>query len=465
MRSAAPHLTSLELALGRDLGRDLHRLQEATPGLCHLITTCAPSLTFLAFTHDSLTFVPQPLADAITACTRLQHLELCLVSDFWHHESTSSDEEDPDDTPSHTIENKLAVRMARMAEAIRALPSLRSLGLQLYGELEEDLAVEAALGSLTQLTSLTLEVYGSLPALWQLHNLVRLTVSFTVVYKLEDVQHLSQLTYLRLDSGGKEYFIGRLDNYDCSELPASLRELHLEVNLTPRQLLQLLQLVPGLTRLSFAGIEIPVDEEVTPPAAAAGGAGGAPPASRRASLDGAGAGVPPAANGEQAGGMDDRGRDWSSDSGAEDSADVDSGGAMEDGDAMGGGGASDSYGVSDGAVEPDGGMSGRASCSGSDEAEETGQAGGDELLEAVGLLHGRYDGSKGLTLILKDDGSPGGWSLGAGNGHVRLFAALKPLRLRKLVLRYWALEVADVAALVEQLQELEVGYGDGGRAG
>ncbi len=65
VHSAAPHLSSLDIA--SDLS-ELKDLDAATPGMSSLITTCAASLTSLTFGHD-LHSVPQPLADAIAACS------------------------------------------------------------------------------------------------------------------------------------------------------------------------------------------------------------------------------------------------------------------------------------------------------------------------------------------------------------------------------------------------------------
>lgn len=43
----------------------------------------------------------------------------------------------------------------------------------------------------------------------------------------------------------------------------------------------------------------------------------------------------------------------------------------------------------------------------------------------------------------------------SGDGHVRLFGAMRPLRLRALVLGFAVLQLGDVMALVEQLPELQ----------
>lgn len=365
VRSAAPHLTSLSLP-----GAGVYT---TSPGLHHLITACAPTLTSLTLGDEDLHSVPQPLADAITACTRLQHLQFRIRC---NGPSDSEDDSDDDAALDDNAPRTAVHLVVRMATVIGALPSLRSLDLHINGDLgrevleDEDVeSLEDAIGSLTQLTSLDINCPFGLAALQPLQNLVKLTKFYNYEDELVDVQHLSHLTYLQLD-GVKASLDG------CTELPASLRELHLQCSMTPRQLLQL---APGLTRLSFMTIR------VTLPAAAAGGADGV----------------------------------------------------------------------------ADRGVSGSGSGGGCDEEEGPGQAGGgafDELVQAAGLLHGRYDSSKGLAIEV---GTSGGRRLVARDGFARLFAALAPLGLWKLVLSGCVLEVADVAALVEQLPQLEVGYGGG----
>ncbi len=358
VHSAAPHLSSLDLP---DAG-----LHSASPGLHHLITACAPSLTSLTLGNQDLLSIPQSLADAIAICTRLQHLQYCIN----YYTDPSDGEEDVDDDEGLNASRTTVQMLTRMATATRALPSLHSLDLKVSDILYSESLVEDAIGSLTQLTRLVASGPFSLAALRPLQNLVHLTTSYDGD-KLADVQHLSRLTYLELDGDDTE-----VDG--CTELPASLRELHLRCRMKPRQLLQL---GPGLTRLSFGAIW------VTLPAAAAGGADGA----------------------------------------------------------------------------SDEGLSGSGSGSGSVGEEGPGQVGSgafDELLEAVGLLHGRYNG-EGLIVTIGGGGSSCGRYLVARDAYTRLFAALKPLRLRKLVLVKCALGVPDVMALVEQLPELEVGYGGG----
>ncbi len=74
------------------------------------------------------------------------------------------------------------------------------------------------------------------------------------------------------------------------------------------------------------------------------------------------------------------------------------------------------------------------------------------------LLHERGGGDcEALQLWHDWAPSPLMWPV-SGDGHVRLFAALRPLWLRALVLGFGVLELGDVMALVEQLTELEVGY-------
>ncbi len=359
VRSAAPHLTYLDLAWRVD-----ERYREV-PGLCCLITTCAPHLTSLVFSSELRT-MHEPLADAIETCSRLQHLKYsfkhpdhCPEDDFL----TADEDEDSDDDAPRTVEEHTLVRLA---EAMRALPSLRSLDINLEGGWETPSIVEAAIGSLTQLTSLTLVGPSDVAALRPLRNLVHLSLDGDE-YRLADVQPLSRLTYLQL--------FNDVDFDGCTELPASLRELHLDRGLTPRKLLQLQQLAPSLARLSFDGRLV---HEGTPPAAGADGAGGC----------------------------------WGR-----------------------------TFQFVELAASP---RPAASTCSGI-----------EELVQAVRVLHGRYDGSKGLNVCF----SPGDRYL-AGDGHVRLFAALRPLQLRELRLFDCMLEVEDVAALVEQLPELEVGQGD-----
>ncbi len=74
----------------------------------------------------------------------------------------------------------------------------------------------------------------------------------------------------------------------------------------------------------------------------------------------------------------------------------------------------------------------------------------------MALLYGRFDGGKGLALRHEWEPSPLTWPA-AGDGHVRLLGALRPLRLRRLKLKGCAVGLANVAALTAQLPELEVG--------
>ncbi len=83
----------------------------------------------------------------------------------------------------------------------------------------------------------------------------------------------------------------------------------------------------------------------------------------------------------------------------------------------------------------------------------------DDLLAVVQLLHERGGADCDfLTLYHNWWPSPLTWPA-TGDGHVRLFAALRPLRLRSVNLKRCVLEVVDVVALVEQLPDLQVGCG------
>lgn len=84
----------------------------------------------------------------------------------------------------------------------------------------------------------------------------------------------------------------------------------------------------------------------------------------------------------------------------------------------------------------------------------------DELLEAFGVLQGRLDTSRALVLGPgRWAPPPHSWPVVEGYGFVRLFGALRPLALRKLALRFGVLEARDVAAMVEQLPQLQVRRG------
>lgn len=260
VRSAAPHLTSLNLAWRVD-----DPWYREVPGLKRLIITFAPNLTPLVFISE-LCALHYSLADAIQTCSRLQHLKFsfkhpdhCPEDDLM----TPDEDEDSDDETPRTAEEHMLVRLA---EVMRALQSRRSLDMNLDGGWQTPSLVEAAAGSLTQLTSLTLVGPFDVAALRPLHNLlVHLSLDGDQ-YRLADVRPLSRLAYLQL--------FNNVDMGSCTELPASLRELHLDCSLTPRQLLQLQQLAPSLTQLSFNG-RLVHGQEDAPPAASADGAGGA----------------------------------------------------------------------------------------------------------------------------------------------------------------------------------------------
>ncbi len=390
VHSAAPHLPSLTIA--SDLSSQA-ALAAATPGLCRLITTCAPSLTSLTFSRHLNSF-PQPLADAIATCSRLQHLQLPL-------EDTCSDDEDGElCEEDYDLEMESVERIAGTASA---LPALRSFDFEARNPF---VPVENAVSSLTRLTSLRLNGLELQPmefflegALSPLRNLVRLTLHGGAQVDERDLRLLaagcSQLTYLSFEGSfwlkfqggaGQQQGGGRLRG--CIPLPAALRELHLGFRIEPWELLAL-QLPPGLTRLTAGDIRASFDHKRCDHIYG--------PAGRR---------------------------------------DV-AGGGHHVGPAVGAGGH--------GGLQPP-----ASPCPGF-----------DDLLEAVQLLCERGGGGQ-RELTLWHDGSyysPRAWPE-AGDGHVRLFAALAPLRLRKLQIGHCcALGLEDVMALAEQLSELEVGQG------
>ncbi len=386
VHAAAPHLSSLTIA--SDLSSQA-ALAAATPGLDRLITTCAPSLTSLTFSRPLHSF-PWPLADAIAACTRLQHLQLSLAYTV----------EKDGELYGEAYESEFD-SAERIAETASALPALRSFDFE---QCNPRIIVAYGLLGLTRLTSLrvngldreTME-YFVRNALRPLSNLVRLTLHGDAQIDEDDLRllaagcgQLMSLTFedsfwLEIQGGaGQQQGGGRRRN--CIPLPAALRELHLGFRIEPWALLAL-QLPPGLTRLTAADL--------------------------RASFD------------------DQRCNQVYGPAGRRDAA----GGGHHVGPAVGAGGH--------------GGLQPLASpCPGF-----------DDLLEAVQLLceHGG-GGQRELTLWHDGDYySPRAWPE-AGNGHVRLFAALRPLRLRKLLIgNCCALGLEDVMALAEQLPEVEVG--------
>ncbi len=350
VHSAAPHLASL------DINSDLSPpddLDAALPGLCRLITTCAPSLTSLTFSRAQYA-IPQPLADAIATCTCLQHLQVELYT-----------ERDIPEGETPTEDSAM-----RVVEVARALPSLRSLDLYVGNEAEPPLE---ALGTLTQLTSLKLNVSNvglglAVSMLRPLHSLARLALVGGKVAEADLgvlAAECGQLTHLAFEDTQLGLESAQAGRRGCVRLPAALRELHLGCSVDPRDLLAL-QLPPGLTRLRVDCIKASALTHTDAEAGAGVNAGGVPA-------------VPPSA------------------------------------------------------------------CPGF-----------DELLQAVGLLYGRFDGSHNLYLSYEREPSPRSWPVEAGDGHVRLFAALRPLRLRRLVLMHCAVGLRDVAALAEQLPELQV---------
>ncbi len=420
MHSAAPTLSSLDIAADLSYHGDL---QAATPGLCRLVSTCAPSLTSLTFSQSQCA-IPQPLADAIAACTRLQHLQLSL---------------DPEDDIPETNTSAWD-SVFRVAKVVAELSSLRSFDLDV---LPLGRALEPQLDPIrcaTQLTSLTLTSPFSTTrllthTLLPLRSLVRLSLHGPTL-QLADMRVLAamygQLTYfefrcLSLNNGVD------LSPVDGAQggvpLPAALRELRFGFGVVaPRDLLAL-QLPPSLTRLSIntldccgvaTGVATGIDDHES--------------SDNEEDLDESSDDeldlVYGAADGE--GTLGEAAAGGGSSSGSDVSEEPGGGETLEDAHAV----------VGDGALPA---------------ALPSPCPGFDRLLEAVALLQERSSGGcEELTLWHGWDPSPLAWPA-AGDGHVRLFAALRPLGLRSLWLYDCVLELGDVVALTEQLPELEVG--------
>ncbi len=373
------------------------RLKAATPGLCRLIDTCTPTLTSLTFS-GFLSFVPQPLADAITTCTSLQHLQVGIYPDPENFEEGAYEQDS----------------LFRVAELAAALPSLRSLDFALESSREALEEWLEPLSRATGLTSLTLKSPVSITHLLthvlrpMRGSLVRLSLHGWSLCE-KDLRVLAaeygQLTYFEFGSIQFDTLdLWLMDGARGSvPLPAALRELHFACGVEPWDLLAL-QLPHGLTRLSIDGLQCSsvAEEGDEPPDEDGDGA--------------AGGDVPVSGSGSETS-VDEQPGD---------------GAAGEDAGA----------GMGDGSL--------RASA-------PSPSTGFDRLLEAVAMLYGRFDGSKGLNLQYEWGASPITWPAAAGDRAVRLFAALRPLGLRVLRLYDWALDVERVAALVEQLPDLEVG--------
>ncbi len=253
VHAAAPHLASLTIASGLSTQ---DALAAATPGLCRLITACAPTITSLTFGYNEVPFVPQPLANAIAACTRLKHMKMLLAETCCTDDDGGlCDAEDQQELQS----------MQRLDRAFSALPALRSLE---FGRHNSRVPVEIGLSSMTRLTCLDFNGLDLAPMkdvtarlLSPLRNLARLALDGDGVIGEADCRLLaaecSQLTCLtlhglvRLDLKGGGLGGSRRG---CVPLPAALRELHLLNILQPCALLAL-ALPPGLTWLvadSFA---------------------------------------------------------------------------------------------------------------------------------------------------------------------------------------------------------------------
>ncbi len=425
--SAAPRLESLDI-VGKNLSTAAG-LNTATPGLCRLITTCAPHLTSLAFKCE-LHSVTQPLADAIRSCSRLQHLE-CRLGDWWYIFDGAYDDIEDGEAAAREMYATMLLELSvvNLAGVLRSLPSLRSLGLA-YQYVYASQRTADTISSMTQLTRLHFNSpwYGETASVPRLpRNLVHLTLEENGDALQDDdlrllASELSQLTHLS--------FLGRVRAmYDepalprrSLPLPPALRELHIGCSVRLRGLLAL-QLPPSLTQLSLRFLNL---TNQTYPAYL-----GLPDQDDSNS-----------ASGDEGSGSDSASGDEGSGSGDEAEGDGAEGQAIG---AAGGraGGREDVSPGADGAV-----------------ALPSLVPSFDEVLEALGLLHGRLDSSRGLVL------GPGrwvppphSWPVAEGYGFVRLFGVLRPLALRKLELWFGVLEARDVAAMVEQLPWLEVRRG------
>ncbi len=428
VHSAAPLLASLIIA-NSDL---LHPLdvEEAAPGLCRLITTCAPHLTSLTFSKD-MHAVPEALAAGIAACTHLQHLEINIS--YWGTGDT--DEEDDDGDEDIEGDGALVVQsVVRLAEVVCALPSLRSLTFEWLSKLDDGPLLQtavSALGRMTQLTSLGFRGPWPWPVrdvLTPLHGLARLSVTGSMDMKSDDLQplaaDLARLTYLAVD----EADFDDKQQRGTLPLPPALRELHLGSCVAPAHLLAL-QLPPSLTRLSVPAIS---SSWRTPPDA---GGGFAPPGGDTPS------------DGDEEGASDAEGASGSG------SDPLSGGGSEESGEELAWEESGAVAAWEDANAAPDGAggppaAGGPPSCPGF-----------DLLLESLGLLHGRfYSPADKLSIQCAWRPPAAGTRQGqiAGGGYARLFNALRPLGLRRLELGRCELGVRDVTALVEQLPELEV---------
>ncbi len=426
--SAAPRLESLDI-VGKNLCTAAS-LDYATPGLCRLITTCAPHLTSLAFKCE-LHSVTQPLADAIRSCSRLQHLE-CRLGDWWYDydygSDSGGDESQGENAPVPGLYATilLQVSVVRLAGVLSSLPSLRSLGLAYY-YVDATHSTAAAICSMTQLTRLHFDSpwYGDTASILRLpRNLVHLTLQTNCSALQDDdvrllASELSQLTHLSLLGRVRAMYDEPALPRRSLPLPPALRELHIGCSVRLRGL-RALQLPPGLTWLSL--VELNLTNQRYP----------------------AYLGVPDSdsASGDEGSGSDSASGDEGSGIGDEAEGDGAEGQAIG---AAGGraGGREDVSPGADGAV-----------------ALPSLVPSFDEVLEALGVLHGRLDTSRGLVLGPGQWAPPpNSWPLAEGYGFVRLFGALRPLALRKLELRFGVLEARDVAAMVEQLPWLQVGQG------
>ncbi len=365
LRSAAPHLASLNLYIDEQLGA-------VAPSLSRMLTACAPQLTSLTFLHNEffgMDEIPPSLADAVACCTGLQHLRIGL---------------------QHSADGTYNSSVKELARALGALPNLCSLKLwTTYDDL-----LGTVLGNAQHLTSLNLMVDMGLGGEWlqPLPNLTSLTIKNTRIWQ-QDMRLLaascSQLTSLRIkDEDGLMPGLAKCAPGSVP-LPAALQELRFTRPLCVRALLAL-ALPPGLTRIHVEelhwlprGVDISYidsDDDADPGEPGPGGPAGGGAAQGAEQGPGGGVQLPPPP-------------------------------------------FCPSF---------------------------------NKVLEAVRLLHGRWDSSNGLMLGCEFKCPASAWPT-AGDGHVRLFGALRPLGLRRLELKGLVLAGRDILALVEQLPELEVG--------
>ncbi len=421
---AAPRLASLTIY---DNLNGYWDLVAAVPGLSRLLTACSSSLTSLNLKCEMCGF-PQPLANAFRACTRLTHIT-CKM----------------DIGDCRPLEG-----YPLLTRTLAAMSHLRSLHLSMSIEPRpagERRAVAAALGSLTQISHLKLVGFrhcGGNDLLRRVlhplrHTLTSLHVDMAEVngstLRLLSSDY-SRLTRLTLESdelhlvrrpptrGGRQTGRGAAggrgggSGLGRQPLPPSLEALRLKAPrpcpLEPRTLLAL-RLPPSLRQLTITGL-----------VACPGALPDCYPHYQQQQQEGAGAaGAASTSNGH---GSNGAGRT------AEAAAPTARAAAQKPRAASRRGGRGGG-----GALAP-----APSACPGF-----------DELLAAVRLMYGRYDTSKHLDLFYNWHPWPCSWPA-AGDGHVRLFGALRPLGLRQLTLGKCVLQRRDLEVLADSLPQLEV---------